>query len=229
MSRVAVLRPSVPNDVTSEAVLRVRGELSAAGFDVVLVDRTTEGDRPAELRSVGEAAHAIATFGIFDASATGGPSRSAEIWIADVRRGKTVVQHVGIDEGDPDRRSAALAVHAVEILRASSVELGLRAASSPLPHEAPAVASNDSGKSTASQTLDADSRAAHFAVGTGLGGLQSLQRLGNAISPMARVAYFPTRRLAPGSGCWDSARRSTAAAWGAPQPCTKSSACWKSC
>jgi hypothetical protein len=189
-SRVAVLRPSVANDVTSEAVLRVRGELSAAGFEVVLVDRTTEGDRPAELRSVGQAAHAIATFGIFDASSSGGGTRSAEIWVADVRRGKTVVQHVGIDEPDPDRRSAALAVHAVEILRASLVELGLRA-EPPVQPAPPPV-----GPDTASPATGQDNHEPRFAVGAGLGALQSLQRLGNAISPMARVAYFPAPTLA---------------------------------
>jgi hypothetical protein len=192
--RVAVLRPSVANDVTSEAVLRVRGELSAAGFEVVLVDRTAEGNRPSELRSVGLAAHAIATFGIFDASSNAGATRSAEIWVADVRRGKTVVQHVGIDEPDPDRRSAALAVHAVEILRASLVELGLRAEPAPQQPEAPRTP-DDAARSTASQIPDADNREPRFAAGAGLGALQSLQRLGNAISPMARFAYFPTPAL----------------------------------
>ncbi len=190
MSRVAVLRPSIANDVTSEAVLRVRGELGAAGFDVVLVDRTAERDRPSALQAAGQAAHAIATFGIFDASSGPGPARSAEIWIADVRRGKTVVQHVGIDEPDPERRSAALAVHAVEILRASMVELGLHAEPSAAPSE-PTETAPDNARSHPVT----DNRAPRFAVGAGLGVLQSLQRLGTAISPMARFTYFPSPAL----------------------------------
>ncbi len=61
--------------------------------------------------------------------------RGVEIWIADRVTGKTVLREMADDGGTPDR-DAALALRAVELLRASLLEVGLPA---PPPGEVPAT------------------------------------------------------------------------------------------
>jgi len=122
--RVVLLKPPVTDDVTSDAVARVRGELTAAGFEVSMLPQDTALDVRSALETVGRELDPIAAFAIVRA-ATG---NTAEIWVCDRIAGKSVIQSVRLDvagiPGEPSR-SVVLAVQAVELLKASLAQYWL--------------------------------------------------------------------------------------------------------
>jgi hypothetical protein len=98
--------------------LRVRAELEALGFKTVVTGEEAAPASRASLEGAARRAHAIAA--IRGVPADGG----VDVWIADRVTGKTVLRHV---EGEPASadREAALAIRAVELLRASMLETSL--------------------------------------------------------------------------------------------------------
>jgi hypothetical protein len=122
--RVVLLRPPITDDVTSDALARVRGELTAAGFEVSMLDQDpTLGVRTA-LETVGRELDPIAAFAIVRAPT----DNTAEIWVCDRIAGKSVIQSVRLDAGGTTGESspsAVLAVQAVELLKASLAQYWL--------------------------------------------------------------------------------------------------------
>jgi len=122
--RVVLLRPTVTDDVTSDAVARVRGELTAAGFDVSELGQTPALDVRTALETVGRELDPIGAFAIVRAPA----GNTAEIWVCDRMAGKSVIQSVRLDSdskpGEPSR-AVVLAVQAVELLKASLAQYWL--------------------------------------------------------------------------------------------------------
>jgi len=125
--RVVLLRPAVTDDVTSDALARVRGELTAAGFEVSILPQEPGLDVRSALETVGRELDPIAAFAIVRAA----NSNTAEIWVCDRLAGKSVIQSVRLDgsgrSGEPSR-SVVLAVQAVELLKASLAQYWLASA-----------------------------------------------------------------------------------------------------
>ena len=95
-----LLRPPITDAVTSDALARVRGELTAAGFErAAMLRRGDPGRWPTvdarALETVGRELDPIAAFAIVRA-ATG---NTAEIWVCDRIAGKSVIQSVRLDAG----------------------------------------------------------------------------------------------------------------------------------
>jgi hypothetical protein len=128
--RVVLLRPQVTDDVTSDALTRVRGELTAGGFEVSMLPQDPALDVRTALETVGRELDPIATFAI--ERAAGG--NTAEIWVCDRLEGKSVIQSVRLDgngaPGEPSR-SVVLAVQAVELLKASLAQYWLSSTRQP--------------------------------------------------------------------------------------------------
>ena len=110
--RVVLLKPPVTDDVTSDALARVRGELTAAGFEVSVLPQDAVLDVRTALETVGRELDPIAAFAIVRAATV----NTAEIWVCDRIAGKSVIQSVRLDvagkPGEPSR-SVVLAVQAV--------------------------------------------------------------------------------------------------------------------
>ncbi|HXU06555.1 MAG TPA: hypothetical protein VN903_36620, partial [Polyangia bacterium] len=122
--RVVLLKPPVTDDVTADALARVRGELTAAGFDVSHLPQDPALDVRTALETVGRELDPIAAFAIVRAAT----ENTAEIWVCDRMAGKSVIQSVRLDvvaaPGEPSR-SVVLAVQAVELLKASLAQYWL--------------------------------------------------------------------------------------------------------
>jgi hypothetical protein len=121
---VVLLRPQATDEVTSDALTRVRGELAAGGFDVSILPQDPALDVRTALETVGRELDPIATFAI--ERAAGG--NTAEIWVCDRLEGRSVIQTVRLDgagaRGEASR-SVVLAVQAVEVLKASLAQYWL--------------------------------------------------------------------------------------------------------
>jgi hypothetical protein len=115
-SRVAVVRPPADDDLSSLVTTRILAELSAAGFDVVEIDAPPDTSS----RAVVEApSKAVATFAVERV----GNRPAVDVWLADQITGKTTVRRLDLQIGASDRAVAILAIRAVELLRASLLEI----------------------------------------------------------------------------------------------------------
>jgi hypothetical protein len=123
--RVVVARPANADAVTVEALARVTGELEAAGFETVSIVVDPSADQRTSVETIGREANPVAAFAIFPGSKSAGGQATAEIWVSDRQKGKATVQRMRVEPQDADRSAAVLAVHAVELLKASLVDLWL--------------------------------------------------------------------------------------------------------
>jgi hypothetical protein len=119
---VLLLRPVQAGEILSEAVLRIKSELVAGGFEVAVADSDapTLGQDPRELiERAGQALAPSATIGIFGNLEQG----MAELWVVDRITGKTVIRRLEVQTSSDRRIPEVLAIRAQELLRASLVEL----------------------------------------------------------------------------------------------------------
>jgi hypothetical protein len=177
--RVVLLRPPVTDDVTSDALARVHGELTAAGFDVSVLAQDPALDVRSALETVARELDPIAAFAIVRAA--GG--NTAEIWVCDRIAGKSVIQSVRLDgagtPGEPSR-SVVLAVQAVELLKASLAQYWLASMRRSQPaREIPA----------ANEPAPAAFVLAGVGVGAGVGWLDSVGAVTAAWQPVVRASY----------------------------------------
>jgi hypothetical protein len=100
---------------------RVAAELEALGFRAVIVDAASTPTSRASLEASARSAGAMAAIRAVPSE------RGVEVWIADRVTGKTVLRQVSPEGGAPDP-DAALAIRAVELLRASLLEVTLPSA-----------------------------------------------------------------------------------------------------
>jgi hypothetical protein len=187
---VVLLRGAAPDEMTTEAMARVRGELKAAGFDVAVI-ALSGSDARRELETTGRELGPIAAFAIF-VTPSGEGTASAEIWVSDRIRRKTIIQNAVLTDRDRGRASEILAVRAVELLKASLADLWTPAtrASASTGSSAPAV----TGPAAVSPVHEDANESRHaFASGMGvaLGGgvLQNFGATGTTWGPEALVSY----------------------------------------
>jgi hypothetical protein len=134
--RVLVLERANGNDSDREITTRVRAELGAAGFDVVVLP-VTEDDPKLAVESAGHELHPASVL-LVERLAAGeddkGQSPGSELWLADRMLRKTVVLRLKPAEGDvsgvdraavSSREAARVAVQAVELVKARLAELAV--------------------------------------------------------------------------------------------------------
>lgn len=126
-SRVVLLEPSAAEGALRDALTRTRAELAAEGFEVVVRPLPEGADTRHTLEVAAQETDAEAAIAI--ASIAGG----AEVWVTDRITGKTLVRTVDVGDQPDNERPRALAIRAVELLRASLVE----AVALPPPRDAP--------------------------------------------------------------------------------------------
>jgi len=111
-------RPSAPPHV-AEALVRLSGELAAEGFTAEVREAALGADVRADLDRLAPTVTATAIVTVVP----GNDPASAELWVLDRVTGKTVVRRVRADAKGTSRSAEVLSVHAVELLRASFLEL----------------------------------------------------------------------------------------------------------
>ena len=122
--KVILLRPPAAPGAVSEALVRLRGELMIEGFDAQVVELTLGPDTRASLEKIAPTMSAAATAVV--AVVAGAEPASAELWVVDRVTGKTVVRRIRADPSTAVARMAeVLSVRAVELLRASFLELAI--------------------------------------------------------------------------------------------------------
>jgi hypothetical protein len=132
--RVLLLEHPTDNDSDRELLTRVRAELSAAGFEVIVLD-VSEADPKQAVESVGHELHPasvllIEHLPVSDAPGSGG----VELWLADRMLRRTFVLRLKPSDSDGQeldpaanrsREAARVAVQAVELVKARLAELAV--------------------------------------------------------------------------------------------------------
>jgi len=117
---VVVLRqPSAPAAV-QRAIRRTEAELAAEGFEVVTTDAPSPvPDLRQRLAAAAHEANAVAAIAVVPDAA----GASADVWVTDRLTDKTLIRTLRADEVPASERARTLAIRAVELLRASFVEV----------------------------------------------------------------------------------------------------------
>jgi hypothetical protein len=114
-ARVVLVRPAPSQPWAEEMLTRAAGELRAAGFEPVLADAAPGEDPRAAFRRLDRDAVAVIALA----------SDDAEIWVEDRLTGKISIRAAKL-ASDPRRPASDVAIEAVELLRASLIELTVR-------------------------------------------------------------------------------------------------------
>jgi hypothetical protein len=187
-STVVLLRPAASDDVTTEAVARVNGELKAAGFAVAVVPATGD-DARRDLEAAARQWNAIAAFAIFVRPSDAGTA-IAEIWVSDRVRQRVVIQNAILHDTDRGRGAEILAVRAVELLKANLADFWAPEPAVTAPSSAPPSPESLSP----SPAREAESRprpafASGFGAGLGVGVVESFAAMGPTWSPAVTASY----------------------------------------
>ncbi|HEY4011846.1 MAG TPA: hypothetical protein VGM06_00800 [Polyangiaceae bacterium] len=184
---VVVLRPAKADEITTEALVRVQGELEAAGFDVDVLP--FEGkDAKDDIETAGQDRNPVAAFALF-VYPNGANGQRAEIWISDRVRQKTVIQRAALTEADAGRNSAVLAVRAVELLKVNLAGFWALPPTPPLPAPPPAAPPPAPAPPRDIVPRPRVPFAAGLGAGVGVGVVESFASMGATWAPDASLSY----------------------------------------
>lgn len=197
-ARVVLVRPGAADPSISEALIRIRGELVADGFDVEVLDAAqsaTSAPRPT-MDDAGQQAGSAALIGLFLAP----DGQAAELWVVDPRTHETLVRRIDTRGEAQEHIVEVLAVRAVELLRASLLELLMSSqrSAAPVPAAAPPP-SNVSQRvpPQAGRSRLYASRRSMWGVELGGGLLASPGGIGPALLLVARLRVAPLGPIGP--------------------------------
>ncbi len=122
---VVLVRPDLSDKVLVEAFNRLRGELGAQHFEVIVVDAPEAAITPEAIDRLAQDKGAFAAISFTRRADT----TTADVWLADRTTGKTTVRTLALT-GVPDAPSV-LAVRSVDLLRESLRELASEKAPPP--------------------------------------------------------------------------------------------------
>lgn len=178
--RVLLLQHADEDAESQEVTTRVRGELGAAGFDVLVLP-TQEDDPQRAVESAGRDMHPAAVLLVerLVRSETGEQQAGGtELWLSDRMLRKTVVLRLKPEDTAAAGGATRIAVQAVELVKARLAELSLtreNAPKPPAPCEVPPV------------VVENKTRGARPNLTAGVGWLQGFQKGQHALTPLLRL------------------------------------------
>ncbi|WP_437290840.1 hypothetical protein [Sorangium sp. So ce406] len=215
-ARVVLVRPGAADPSISEALIRIRGELVADGFDVELLDAQSASAPRPTMDDAGQQAGSAALIGLFLAP----DGQAAELWVVDPQTNRTLVRRIDTRGEAREHIVEVLAVRAVELLRASLLELLMssrRSAAPPGDAAPPASEASPHVSRPAAPSLDQQSRRSMWGVELGGGLLASPGGIGPALLLVARLRVAPLGPSSPLEGRLSLAGLGTAPRVAGPQ------------
>ena len=179
---VILLQPSAASLAVRRSLARIRDELSADRFQVVLADSSSAGDLAAVVERAAPGRQGGTTLALF-----GDPEQGqAELCVVRHAAGRTAVRRVEVVVDDPERMAEALAKRALELLRATSLELSIEAARAPRPPGPPERGAEPDVPSSSTAAAAAPETTV-VAVDMGIGVWNSIDGAPLAFAPVGRV------------------------------------------
>jgi hypothetical protein len=132
---VILLQPATASPALRRSLARIRDEVSADRFRVVLADSSAPTDRADLIESAARDGADGTTVALFGDPAAG----ETELCVVRRAAGRTAVRWATIAVDDPERMPQAVAGRALELLRATALELSIDSERAAPPHEPPAA------------------------------------------------------------------------------------------
>jgi hypothetical protein len=193
---VILVRPENPKAITAEALVRMHGELVSVGFDVQIAATPAGVDPRASLEQTASSSNVDAVVALLGDATPG----SVEVWVIDRVTGKSVVRRIP-SQPESNRAAEILAIRAIELLRASLLEVAMAGGREPpiVPKPPPAEVTR-----FVDRALDSRKHS-RWAVEVGGSGVGSFDGVGPAVLPMVRLdlalgSYGLMRATAAGLG-----------------------------
>jgi hypothetical protein len=185
-ARVVLVQWHPPSGVVTEAITRIRGELVADGFEVSVVGAPVGADPASVLTRADPGTTAAATLGLFLQP----DARAVELWVVDRLTNKTVVRRIEMTDPAPGSSPEILARRSVELLRASLLEILVKA------RETPAPRSDQREKASRRAAPSLEPRRSRWGAEAGVQALAGFGGVGGSLMPVGRVRVALSRRLA---------------------------------
>jgi hypothetical protein len=175
---VILVRPENPKAITAEALVRMHGELVSVGFDVQIAATPAGVDPRTSLEQTASGSNVDAVVAILG-DATPGP---VEVWVIDRVTGKSVVRRIP-SQPESNRAAEILAIRAIELLRASLLEVAMASGREPpiVPKPPPAAVTRFVERALEPR------RGSRWAIEVGGSGVGSFDGVGPALLPMVRL------------------------------------------
>jgi hypothetical protein len=180
---VILLQPTIVSPGTHRSLERIKDELLADRFRVVLADSSVAGDPGAVMESLARERDAVAVLALFGDPESG----QSELWIVQRGSGRAVVRRATVTV-DPERMPEVLSLRALELLRATALELSLET-ESPSQSSTPGAISRPAAPAPPPAPLPEPSPVIGdvLSVETGVAVLHSLDGPPPAVAPVGRV------------------------------------------
>jgi hypothetical protein len=187
--RVVLLRPAAPDEMTTMALARIKGELMAAGFEVMLLPQREELAPRIAVETAATELKPLAVFAIFHDEAKAGTPWTAEIWVSDRIVDRTSVERMRLDNAEPGRGATVLAVRAVELLKASLAEFWSTPPERPRPAPALVAAPRARAEKPAPAVVHRPAVSEGVAAQAAFGMLYSFGEIGPVWTPLLGLSY----------------------------------------
>ena len=179
---VILLQPTTASLAARRSLARIRDELVADRFHVVIADSTAAGTPEAVIETAAREAGRGAVIALF-----GDPDTDqAELCVVQQAAGRAVVRRATVVVDDPERMPEALAARALELLRATALELSIENERAPRRQEQPEVLREAAPPTSSSQPSSASETI--VAIDLGVGTWASIEGPPPAVVPVGRIA-----------------------------------------
>jgi hypothetical protein len=182
-ARVVLAQPAMPDEVVAEVATRVRAELTAAAFDVVIVNLTPGANPREQVEAASIEPRPIATLAIVRLA----DRPAIDVWVYDRLTDKTLIKRLDLGKRPDPEITSALAIHAVELLRASLLET--RAHSKAAPAATPKPVPTEVGDWVERAVEPQKGLLEGRTVGVAGAVLHSFAGIGPAFAPAVRLAW----------------------------------------
>ena len=178
-ANVVLVQPPSPSPAMAEAIVRVRGELISEGFHVEVMAGPMGEQSRSWLEQLAAARQVDALVAVFGDETPD----SVEVWVVDQVTEKTVVRRIPF-KPESDHAPKTFAIHALELLRASFLEIDLRPNTRPGDAKSipPAVVHFVDGERL-------PSRSRRFGVEIGGAAVIGLGDVGPSLLPVVRLGW----------------------------------------
>jgi hypothetical protein len=196
---------SMTSSSDSELLTRLHAELSAAGFEVVVLATTTEEPPKSQVENAGRELNPAAVVLVRERFAPELSGSVAELWVSDRIGHRTLMQSMMLDAREHSRDMSLLAVQAAELVKARLAALALPDRANKEDEFEKQEQPKVEPRSEPEQPKDAGPEPTSPAsvlvtLSAGVGLLQDLSGLGTTWAPIGRVGvYLPELgEFAPG-------------------------------
>jgi len=188
---VIVLQPATASATLRRSLARIRNELSADQFHVILAESGAATDPPAVIESAARDPAGGTVLALFGDPETG----VAELCVVQRSGRRVAVRRATVAVDDPERMPEALSARALELLRATALELAIDSEDARRPQAAPQP---DRPIETVAHPAApaAAAEGSALAVDMGVGMLHSIDGPPPAAIPVGRISLRVWRSLA---------------------------------